>query len=53
LRYSECFVLLVKGETVLRGKTDRLNDIGTGHGMEKNVDKTIIPTTDCDPSKKT
>jgi len=53
LRYDEDFVLLGKGETVLRDKTDRLTDISTCYGMEKNVDKTTIPNTDYDRSKKT
>jgi len=35
LRYGEDFILFVKGETVLRGKIDRLIDIGTCNGMEK------------------
>jgi hypothetical protein len=53
LRYGEDFVLCGKGETVLRGKINRLIDIGTWCGMEKNVNKTTIPTTDCEGSKKT
>jgi hypothetical protein len=53
LRYGEDFVLLGKGETVLRGKFDRLVDIGTFCGMEKNMEKKTIPTADYDSSKKT
>jgi hypothetical protein len=53
LRYGEDFVLLAKGETVLQGMFDRLIDIDTCYGMEKNVDKTTIPTTDYNRSKKT
>ena len=40
MRYSEDFVLLGKGETVLWGHIDRLIDIGTCCGMENNVDVT-------------
>ena len=46
-------LLPVKGETVLQGMIDRLINIGTCYGMEKNLDKTTIPTTDYDRSKKT
>jgi hypothetical protein len=45
LRYGEPFVLVAKGETVLQGKIDKLVDIATCYGMEKNVDKTTVPTT--------
>jgi len=38
---------------VLQGKIDRLIDIGTCYGLEKSVDKTTVPTTDYDRSKKT
>jgi hypothetical protein len=38
---------------VLQGKFDRLTDIGMCYGMGKIVDKTTIPTTDYDRSKKT
>jgi hypothetical protein len=38
LRCGDEFVLLGKGETVLWGKIDRLADIGTCYGMEKNVE---------------
>ena len=38
---------------MLQGKIDRLIDIGTCYGMEKNLDKTTIPKTDYDKSKKT
>jgi prophage tail gpP-like protein len=48
LRCGEDFVLLAKGETVQRGMIDRLNDIGTCYGMEKNVDKTTIRGRDCE-----
>jgi hypothetical protein len=51
-RYGDGFVLLVKGENVLWGKIDRLIDIGTWYGVEMNVDRTTIPTTDYDGSKK-
>jgi hypothetical protein len=34
LGYGEGFVLFGKGETVLRGKIDRLIVIGTVHGVE-------------------
>ena len=53
MRYREDFVLLGKGETVLGGMIDRLIDIGTCYGIEKNVDKTTIHITDYDRSKKT
>ena len=53
LRYGEHFVLLVKGESVLQGKIDRLIDIDMCYGMEKDVDKITIPTTYYDGSKKT
>ena len=38
---------------MLQGKIDRLINIGTCYGMEKNVDKTTIPTSDYDRLKKT
>ena len=53
LRYGDEFLLLAKGENVLQGKIDRLIDIGLCYGMEKNMRKTTIPTTDYDSSKKT
>ena len=53
MRYVEEFVLLPKGETVLQGKIGRMIDIDMCYGMEKNVEKTAIPTTDYDRSKKT
>jgi len=39
-------VLLATGETVLQGMIEKLTDIGTCYGMEKNVDRTTIPNTD-------
>jgi hypothetical protein len=42
LRYGEGFVLLVKGETVLQGKFDRLIYIEECYRMEINVEKTKI-----------
>ena len=53
MRYGEEFVLLTKGENVLQGKIDRLIDIGTCYGMEMSVDRTTVPITDYDRSKKT
>jgi len=53
LRYDEEFVLLTKGENVLQGMIDRLIDIGTCCGMEMSVDRTTVPITDYDRSKKT
>jgi len=44
-------VLLAKGETVLQGKINRVIDIVTGYGMEKNKAKTTIPTIDYDRTK--
>ena len=38
---------------MLQGKIDRLIDIGTWYGMEMNVDKTTILSTDYVGSKKT
>jgi hypothetical protein len=38
---------------VLQGMIDRLINIGTCYGMEKTSDKTTIPTTVHDRSKKT
>lgn len=53
MRYGDDFVLLAKGENMLEGMTDIVIYIGTCCGMEKNVDKKTIPTTDHDRSKKT
>jgi hypothetical protein len=53
LRYGKDFVLLAKGQTVVWGKIDRVIDIVTGYGMEKNKAKTTIPTVDYDRTKKT
>jgi hypothetical protein len=53
LRYGGDFVLIAKGKGVRQGKIDRLIDIGTCYGMEKNVDTTGIPIRDNDRSKKT
>jgi hypothetical protein len=53
LRYDEEFILLAKGETALQGMIDRLINIGTCYGMEKNSDKTFIHTRVYDRSKKT
>ena len=53
LRYGEYFVLIAKGVTVLQGKIERLTDIDICSGLEMNVDKAIISTTDYDRSKKT
>jgi len=53
LRYGEDFVLLGKGEAVLQSMIDRLIDIGICYGMEMDVEKATIPTTDYDRSKKT
>ena len=44
LRYGNDFVLLAKAETVQQCMIDGLNDIGTCYRMEKNLDKTTIPS---------
>jgi len=38
---------------VLQNMADRLINIDMCYGMEKNADKTTIPTADCDRSKET
>jgi len=53
LRYGDEFVLLARGEIVLQGKIDRLIGIGKRYGMERNVDKATIRTTEYDRSNKT
>ena len=53
MRYGDDFVLLGKGETVLQSMIDRLTDIGTCCGMERNVHKATIPTTYYERSQKT
>ena len=53
LRCGKEFVLFSKGENVLQNVINRVINIGTWKGMEKNVDKKTIRTTDYDRSKKT
>jgi ABC-type multidrug transport system ATPase subunit len=40
VKHADDFLLLAKGEIVLEGKPDRLNDIMGYYGIETNVEKT-------------
>ena len=42
MKYAGGLVLLAKGEAVLQGLTDRLNEIGSYYGKEENVDITKV-----------
>ena len=37
MKYADGFVLLAKGQVVLQGEIDRLNEIGRYYGKEVNV----------------